>query len=70
MRITGIKDRPETAKKLYPYQEEYIKNIFHHLEENEKRENIIFQLPTILQILLHFFQLHLQPSALPHLLFL
>ena len=46
MRITGIKDRPETAKKLYPYQEEYIKNIFHHLEENEKRENIIFQLPT------------------------
>ena len=36
MRITGIKDRPETAKKLYPYQEEYIKNIFRHLEENEK----------------------------------
>ena len=46
MRITGIKDRPDTAKQLYPYQEEYIKRIFQYLNENEKRENIIFQLPT------------------------
>jgi len=45
-KITGIKDRAENAKKLYPYQEEYIKHIFQHLEDNEKRENIIFQLPT------------------------
>jgi superfamily II DNA or RNA helicase len=46
MKITGIKDRAESAKQLYPYQEEYIKRIFDHLHENEKRENIVFQLPT------------------------
>lgn len=46
MKIAGIKDRAENAKKLYPYQEEYIKRIFEHLLENEKRENIVFQLPT------------------------
>lgn len=46
MKITGIKERAETAKQLYPYQEEYIQRIFQHLNENEKRENIIFQLPT------------------------
>lgn len=46
MKITGIKERAETAKQLYPYQEEYIQRIFQHLQENEKRENIVFQLPT------------------------
>ncbi|MCB0507811.1 MAG: DEAD/DEAH box helicase [Chitinophagales bacterium] len=46
MRIAGITERPESAKQLYPYQEEYITRIFHQLEENGKRENIIFQLPT------------------------
>lgn len=46
MKITGIKERSESAKQLYPYQEEYIHRIFQQLKENEKRENIIFQLPT------------------------
>ncbi len=46
MKISGIKERAETAKRLYPYQEEYIQRIFQHLLENERRENIVFQLPT------------------------
>lgn len=39
-------DRPNSARKLYPYQEEYIEKIFYHLVENIKRQNILFQLPT------------------------
>ena len=41
-----LKDRPHSARKLYPYQEEYINRIFDILLENPKRENIVFQLPT------------------------
>lgn len=41
-----VYERPETARKLYPYQEEYIEKIFYHLTENTARQNILFQLPT------------------------
>ena len=46
MKIVGIKDRADNGRKLYPYQEEYIKRIFERLMENERRDNIVFQLPT------------------------
>jgi superfamily II DNA or RNA helicase len=47
MRIAGIKERAETAKQLYPYQEEYIKRIFERLQwKTRRRDNIVFQLPT------------------------
>jgi superfamily II DNA or RNA helicase len=39
-------ERPDSAKKLYPYQQEYIDRIFYHLTENPKKQNILFQLPT------------------------
>jgi superfamily II DNA or RNA helicase len=39
-------ERPDSARKLYPYQEEYIDKIFYHLVENVNRHNILFQLPT------------------------
>lgn len=41
-----IYERPESAKRLYPYQQEYIDKIFYHLIENPKKQNILFQLPT------------------------
>lgn len=41
-----LNERPETAKKLYPYQEDYIRRIFEILLDNPKQENIVFQLPT------------------------
>ncbi|MCB9032376.1 MAG: DEAD/DEAH box helicase [Chitinophagales bacterium] len=43
---TILEKRPETAKKLYPYQQEYIEKIFNTLTNNTKNDNIIFQLPT------------------------
>ena len=46
MKIVGIKERADNGRKLYPYQEEYIKRIFERLMENERRDNIVFQLPT------------------------
>lgn len=41
-----VYERPQSARKLYPYQEVYIETIFHHLTENPARQNILFQLPT------------------------
>jgi superfamily II DNA or RNA helicase len=41
-----IQERPDSARKLYPYQQEYIDKIFYHLVENPKKQNILFQLPT------------------------
>jgi superfamily II DNA or RNA helicase len=41
-----IYQRPDSAKQLYPYQEEYINTLFEHLIEQEKHQNILFQLPT------------------------
>ena len=41
-----IQERPQTARKLYPYQEVYIKKIFDSLINNPQRQNILFQLPT------------------------
>ncbi|HNL85507.1 MAG TPA: DEAD/DEAH box helicase family protein, partial [Chitinophagales bacterium] len=49
MKISGIKERSESAKKLYPYQENYIRHIFEEiqqLDDHSQKENIIFQLPT------------------------
>ena len=34
MKIVGIKERADNGRKLYPYQEEYIKRIFERLMEN------------------------------------
>ena len=48
MKISGIKERSESAKKLYPYQENYIRHIFEEiqqLDDHSQKENIIFQLP-------------------------
>lgn len=41
-----IFERPQTARKLYPYQEVYIEKIFQHLTDNPVKENLLFQLPT------------------------
>lgn len=46
MKIFDPEEVTYNSKKLYPYQENYINNIYTALIENEKRDNIIFQLPT------------------------
>lgn len=41
-----VDDRPQSARKLYPYQEVYIEKIFKSLTSSENKGNILFQLPT------------------------
>jgi superfamily II DNA or RNA helicase len=46
MDVSEIEENNVVSKKLYPYQEIYIERILSALIENEKQENIVFQLPT------------------------
>ena len=41
-----VYDRPDAARKLYPYQEVYIDRIYNELIDDERKGNILFQLPT------------------------
>lgn len=41
-----VDERPQSARKLYPYQEVYIERIFSHLTDDSFEGNILFQLPT------------------------
>ncbi len=46
MHLVVKAERPSTAKTLYPYQEEAIKDILTVLDKNAKKQNLLFQLPT------------------------
>ncbi|QQR99167.1 MAG: DEAD/DEAH box helicase [Sphingobacteriales bacterium] len=46
MDITETKEIAKVQKKLYPYQEIYIERILGALLHNERRDNLVFQLPT------------------------
>ena len=41
-----LRERPTTARQLYPYQKEYIDTLFTYLVAQEKKQNLLFQLPT------------------------
>jgi superfamily II DNA or RNA helicase len=46
MAETVLPERPQEAKKLYPYQEEAINKILETILKEEDHSNILFQLPT------------------------
>jgi superfamily II DNA or RNA helicase len=41
-----LRERPASARQLYPYQRDYIDTLFTYLIEQEKKQNLLFQLPT------------------------